>query len=275
MRTAPISFKEFDGGSVQTPTKVKTFLPGGRFGGEDTPPPPASFSEAQVKEAERDGYKKGFLEGTQEGIKQKTGEQDEVDRKLTEALVGFTQSVAPIFNDYRNMAAQIRQDVPKVALAVARKVAGDALKENAAASVEEIATRCISSMISEPKLTVTVHESLAANLEKRLKDLATKLQAATDIVVVPDAAIAVTDCKVEWKQGAFARNTEQLWQDIERAIGNMSASAAYEASQQAQKVEAEVNAPKEPVNLKEETAPQETTGEQPPATNEQPPSQKE
>lgn len=272
MQIAPMQFREFDGSAVETPAKIKpSFLPGGRFAGE-APPPPPTFSEEDLKAAEREAYKKGFLEGTQEGIKQKSSEQDEINKKIAEALVGFTQNVAPILNDYRTMAVQVRQDVPKVALAVAKKVAGQALGENAAASVEEIAARCISAMIKEPKLTVRVHESLAAGLETHVKNLAARLQAAADIVVVPDAAMPVADCKVEWQQGAFARDTAQLWQDIEKIIGNLSASAAYEAGQQMEKVEAEVSAPKPSVDLSQAAEPQAAPQEQ---STEQPTSQKE
>src|SRR5690606_30268274 len=129
----------------------------------------------------------------------------------------FVHAVAPLFADYRRMTGEITRDVPNAALAIARKVAGAALQENARANVEDVVTRCVQTVLAEPALTITVHESLAAALEQTLAERIKESQAAVDITVLRDAAMPVSDCRVEWKNGAFMRSTAKLWQDIERA----------------------------------------------------------
>jgi flagellar assembly protein FliH len=255
MRVERFSFKEFDATvavkSAPVTAGIKPLLPGGRRK-EGAPPLPPTFSEEQLKAAERESYKKGFTEGTQEGRNQAESEQAAVDRQLSETVEKFVQTLPPLLADYRQMILQLRQDLPKVALAIARKAAGNALAENAAATVEDVAMRCVESMIAEPKLTVTVHESLADTLEKKLKAMAEKQQAATDIVVMRDAAIAPTDCRIEWKHGAMERHTGQLWQHIEKAVEAMSASAAHTTEVQMTQLQAQLPETQDDTIKKEE-----------------------
>lgn len=228
MQVAPFSFKEFSSGVPEkAAARAKSFLPGGRQKEEapPPPPPPPSFSEEQLKTAEREAYKKGFVEGTQEGLNQANSEQAAVDRALSETVEKFIHSVAPLVQDYRSMALQLRQDMPKVAHAIARKAAGNALAENASAAIDEVALRCVETMIGEPKLAITVHSSLADALERKVKSLTERLQSANDVTVIKDESIAVSDCRIEWKHGAMERHTGQLWQQIDKAVEALSASA--------------------------------------------------
>lgn len=160
MNVQRFSFKEFTGGvPVGVMRAGKPFIPSGKTK-EDAPPPPPTFSEEELKTAERAGYQKGFLEGEKEGHKQAESEQAVVERKLAETVEKFAASVQPLFDDYRKTALAVQEQLPKAALAIARKVAGHALAQNAGAVIGEMAARCYETMMKEPKLTITVHESL-------------------------------------------------------------------------------------------------------------------
>lgn len=204
------------------------------------PPPPPTFSEEELKAAERDGYKKGFLEGTQEGRTQAENEQAAVERALAQTVEKFVQSIAPLFTDYRQMVMNLREQAPQVALAIARKVASGALEQNAAAVVQEVTLQCLDAMANEPKITITVHESLGDTLERKLQEIAARLPAATEIVIQRDPAMAQPDCRIEWGRGALARDTAQLWQQVEKAIGNMSAIATRDGTKQLEQLQAQV-----------------------------------
>lgn len=218
---------------------VKVFVPSGTQK-VDAPPPPAPpvYKEEDLKKAEHNGYKKGFHEGTQEGRKQVESEQAEVDRRLVEMLEQFVQSVSPLFDHYKKMVVQVQQDVPKAALAIARKVASAALDRNAETVVSDIATRCCETMINEPELSITVHESMGDTLERKLKEMATRLPAATHIVIMRDPAMPAADCRIEWKHGALERVTAQLWQQVEQAVGDMSVIAGRETAEELKALEA-------------------------------------
>lgn len=245
MRIERLNFREFEPEAMGVLTvQRKSHLPGGRRKEEVPPPPPApTFSEEQLKEAERESYKKGFLEGTEEGRRQAENEQSDLNQKLAVTVEHFIRTVAPLLADYRQMQLQLRQDMPKVALAIARKVASKALDGGAEALVNEVALACVETMIGEPKLSITVHASLADTLERKLQALTTRLQSATQCIVIRDEAIALADCRIEWKYGAMERHTGQLWQQIERAIESMVASAPRDTMQHMESLEQHI--PKE------------------------------
>jgi len=231
MQVERFSFRDLSEGTIAIVSRDKPpFKPSGK-GKEDAPPPPPTFSEAELKAAEQASYQKGFLAGEQEGRKQAENEQSIVDRKLTEAVEKFAKSVSPVFNDYRKMALTLQEQMPKAALAIARKVAGHALAHNAQAVVEEIALRCSETMMKEPKLTITVHESVAGTLARKLEQMAARLQSATDIVILRDPAMPTADCRVEWNQGGMERETAQIWQQVERMIEDMTATTTRDAQE--------------------------------------------
>ncbi|MDX1975111.1 MAG: FliH/SctL family protein [Rickettsiales bacterium] len=245
MKPAPLHLREFGGGAAQpTAKQPKSFLPGGRFRGEAPPPPPApSFTEAQYKQAQSESYRKGFLEGTEEGKKQEQSEQAIVERKLMESLSGVLKFSTPLYEDYRATILHLQHELPKIALAIARKVAGLALTENSAQMIEELTSRCVESMAGEPKLTITVHSSLGDALEKKLTALVESMQAKTSIVIIRDDAMPIDNCRVEWRHGEFARDTAKLWQEIERVVEGLSATATFQTEQHMQTVSEQLNQP--------------------------------
>lgn len=252
MRIEPLNFKTFDAGAVATREGGKTFLPGGRRRSEGPPLPPPTYNHEQFKAAERESYKKGFLEGVEDGRKQQDNDQAATERKLLEAIGGLANAAAPLFAHYRATMEQMRQDMPKAALAIARKAAGGALDQNAQAAVEETVMKCIEMMIDEPKLMITVHVSLAEAMKKKVEQLTATLPAGKDISVMADESLPAADCRVEWKNGAFTRDTGKLWQEITRVVEGMSASAHHDAKAQMDTLQQQLPATDETNNGKKE-----------------------
>jgi len=144
---------------------------------------------------------------------------------LTDIVEKFVASVAPLMADYRAKAIDLQEQTPKVALAVARKVAGPALDANGAKVIEDIAIHACETMFTEPQISIAVPEAVADTLERKLLEIASRLQAATDIVILRDPEMPPADCRIEWHNGVMERNTEKLWQNVERVLGDMSATA--------------------------------------------------
>lgn len=231
MNVQRFSFREFSEVAEARAIAAKPFLPTGRREEEPPPPPPPSFSEEQLKAAEREAYKKGFLEGTEEGKKQAENEQARVDAALSGTVEKFVASIAPVFVSHRELHKAVKEQLPGTALAIARKVAGSALDQNAQAVIEEIAVRCCEAMCNEPKLSITVQDKLGETLEKKLQALAAKLPNATDIIVLRDAAMPAADCRIEWSKGGMERKTSELWQQMEKIIGDASITATRETTE--------------------------------------------
>jgi len=233
MSIAPFSFREFGISEVEfvSSAKPKSFLPTGRKKEEapPPPPPPPTFSEDELKAAERDGYQKGFLEGIEEGKNQAANEQTAIDAALGESVEKFAAHFAPLFTMYGEMLKIQAAQLPKIAHTIAKKVAGDALEKNSYAFIEDICTRCVQTMMHEPKLVITIHDSMQKTLETKLALAARSLQTGADISVVGDANISQSNCRIEWKNGAMVRDTDALWQQVEQVVASMVASSENEA----------------------------------------------
>ena len=77
-------------------------------------------------------------------------------------------------------------------------------------------------MIHEAKLTITVHETMADTLARRLQQLAERMPASTQIIIQRSPDMPLTDCKVEWEHGSMERSVEHIWKQVEKAIDNIT-----------------------------------------------------
>ena len=196
------------------------------------PAPPRIITEDDLKAAERDGYKKGFVEGVEDGRKQAQSEQHATDLQVESLLEGFTAQVAPMFDDYRNMALELKEHMPKMALAVAKKVAAQALDEQSHELIYSMVSNACETMLHEPKITITVHESIADTLALKLKHLAERMPAATQLIIMRSPDMVVSDCTIEWQHGSLERSTQHICKQIEATIDNLIAASVRDSKQQ-------------------------------------------
>jgi flagellar assembly protein FliH len=216
------------------------------------PPPPApTFSEDEMRAAELRGYQRGFQEGMEDGKKQGDAAAVEREQKLLEHVEGFVRTITPLFEQYRQMALDLTTQMPQVALAIARKVAGAALEQNAPEIVQAMVLSACESMIKEPKLTITVHESMGDLLAKQLQILTDRLQAGNDIIILRDPDMPLADCRVEWKHGVMERKTDAIWQQVEDATENMVVSAKRDTNAHLDDMQADLPVEKPSLDNKE------------------------
>jgi flagellar assembly protein FliH len=234
MLISPLTFKEFEGSSLPAGEIRRKPFSAPKIKDEEpaAPPPPPTFSEEELKAAERDAYQRGFLEGIRDGKNQAQSEQAEVERILAGGLENFVKSISPIFSQYKNHCRQLKQDMPVLALSIAKKVAGAALSDDLQSVIEAAAEQCLEIMVTEPKITVTVNSRLAGNLTQKLQQLSGREKTAASIEVIADANIAISDYRIEWKNGSIERSVEKLWQHMDKAIGNMLSTIENEPEEQ-------------------------------------------
>lgn len=246
MQTEQILFKEFDSAANRKGAGTSPFLPGGRAGRE-VPPPPPTFSQEDLDLAKKEAHKQGLAEGIDEGKRQQQNEQATIHKALLSSLAGINQMFMPLVDDYKKTVTALRSDMPRVALAAAKKAAGKALDENAQSAISETVEKCLASLPDVPEITLHIHESMAATLEEELKQMAQSAPHAAYIKVQGNADMPQTDCKISWKDGALLRDTQQIWQNIETAIDKMAAGEQFKAEGDMEKLGQENTSPQAPV----------------------------
>lgn len=273
MRAEPILFKEFDYKAVSVKKRTSSLLPGGRTKGE-VPPPPPTFSEEQLKTAEKEAFKKGFLEGTEEGKRQQKDAEADTQEALRQTLMDVCSRFTPLVDNYKQQIAGLRVNMPKLALAAAKKAAGKALNDHAATHLNDIVERCLKSLPDEPEIAITIHESLSESLKKHIETLGQGYPVAKNITVTPNKDMPAGNCMIGWKDGSFLRDTGQIWLQLDQAIEQIAAGESFAVKQQmdrlpetAEPKQAAAEAPAAPANEQ----PQPPEGEKPAGTDDQPP----
>lgn len=234
MLISPLNFREFDSGSISGGDAKKKIFSSKKTKEEqaEAPPPPPSFSEEELNAAKRDAYQQGFLEGIKEGNAQAQNEHAEIDRIVQESLENFVKSINPIFSSYISHCSKLKQNMPPLALAIAKKVAGEALAKDYSEILENIATQCAAAMITEPEINITVNPRLSDSLAARLQKISNHEKYASNIHILSDESKPVSDYLIEWQDGSIERKTERLWQQMDKAIENMLAAIRHEPEEQ-------------------------------------------
>lgn len=241
IKVEPIQLRSFGDGVITDKSKgARVFIPNTKPPAPEAPPPPPTFSEEELKAAERDGFQKGFLEGVKEGRKQMEMEQMQIDLQCAALASKFEQAVMPLFQHYERFGTLLYEQIPNIALSIAKKVAGEALQENAHKHIADIATRACETMMHEAKMTITAHESLGDKLEHMLQGLASRLPEHTEIIILRDPAMPLSDCRIDWKQGSLEHSQQVLWERVQKAIENLSVTQQRESMQDLNELKAQV-----------------------------------
>ena len=78
-------------------------------------------------------------------------------------------------------------------------------------------------MIDEPRLTITVNNTLHERISSRLDPMMTETGFEGKVIINGDEDLPLSDCRIEWGTGTASRDTDALWQDIDSLIvENMS-----------------------------------------------------
>jgi flagellar assembly protein FliH len=234
MLIEPFTFKEFESATVAAKELRKSPFTPKRANNDEPPPPPPTptFSEDELKSAERDAYQRGFLDGIKDGMAQAQNEQADAERVLMERLENFAENISPIFERYKAHCLQLKQNMPPLALAIARKVAGEAITNDHQEILQKAVQHCMETMISEPNVIITINEKLAHHLSNKLQKLNGKVPSTAHIEVIASEQMPFGDYYIEWKNGSLERSTEKLWQQMEKAINNMLSMLANEQEEQ-------------------------------------------
>jgi flagellar biosynthesis/type III secretory pathway protein FliH len=109
--------------------------------------------------------------------------------------------------------------VQKLSLAIARKVAGDALKREPMHSVEALVKECVALFAGNERIMIFVaaqkYEGLKQSIDT-IKPLLKDFQG--EIIIEGDDSLQEHDCRVEWKSGEALFSEELLWSEIDQIV---------------------------------------------------------
>lgn len=226
-RFIPPSFDTVQPGAKTTPFSPKAFG-ANKKEAPAAPPPPPSFSEADLKAAEAAGYRKGYVAGELEGKKIAEGELAQLDRNIETTLAPIAEELLSVFRAYNSFVREQAAATPALAMALAKKIAGDALAKDSLPLIEPLARDCVTRILGEASIVVTVHESIATRLEEKLGRYFEHSKEPGNIVIHGDTNVQPTDCTIVWAHGQARMSQDERLQDLQRMVDEIAVNQAHQ-----------------------------------------------
>lgn len=174
-----------------------------------------TFSEEQLQaaraEGEAAGYEKGLAAARQEQMEAEAARNAQAVALLETLLTRMDTEVAA----YHAMFGALREEMAGIVLAIARKLAGNALEAQPLGAVESMVNECMTMLSGEAKLSIAV----CPELETPMKTYLAKLRREGQMVdIVADPKMQPGDCRIQWPGGKAVRDQSGLEKEIEDIV---------------------------------------------------------
>lgn len=170
-----------------------------------------TFSEEEVEQARAEGFDAGKEEGRREAA-------DATEQKLLETVETACAKLADVYNTQTEANREIGREMISVATAIAKKMFPDLNARNALGEVERVVQETLKAVTEEPRIQIMVNPELREPLSERLSTMTHRAGFEGKVFVNPDPAMQLGDCRIEWSNGAAVRDSEEMWQMIDKII---------------------------------------------------------
>lgn len=156
-------------------------------------------------------------EGVQEGRAQA---ERQSQARLADALTRLGLSAAGLIGQSDARDRDREEEALAFAVALARRIAGDALDAQPLAAIGEAARAALQHLRGVPHLVVRVHDSLVDEAEALVKRMARERGFEGRLVVLGEPDLAPGDARMEWADGGVVRDRARIEAAVLDAIGS-------------------------------------------------------
>lgn len=211
-----IYLKDFFQPLVQEPSSLEPVAE------EVAPPPPPTFSLAQLEDAQLSARKEGFAEGFEAGYAESQATQAAREEEVARAMQSIMQSFEQLHGQYQAVIAEQQKEVASLALLIAKKIVGASLQADAMPMIEAMVNECVPMVFGKPRITIELHSDLIEPAHERLKALMQRQGYEGDVTLRANNALDIYDVRVDWASGHAERRVETLWIELETLIQSFS-----------------------------------------------------
>jgi len=159
-------------------------------------------------------------QGIQEGIQQGKSESIEIDKQLIASLTDFSNKVEGLFNAHHNIIAVEKEITTQASVDIAHKMTliypDEAIMESIKIMVDDI----YETVITKPKIVISAHNNLQEKLDEYIGNIFNKDRYSGFIDIKYSADIPINDFSIKWHDGGIQRDSEKIWQEIEKIINH-------------------------------------------------------
>lgn len=172
---------------------------------------------AQHSAAEADGYRLGFEAGQRETAAL-------IERRTADATADIANALRALSANFAITHAKLQSEAVDIAVAVARKLAGELLATEPLGQIAALVDDCMRQLASTPHLLVRINDALYDDCRTRLDELAKHSGFQGKLVILADPDIAGGDCRIEWADGGVVLERREIEARIADLVGRYMAS---------------------------------------------------
>tara|TARA_B100001540_G_scaffold315587_1_gene343197 strand:- start:526 stop:1173 length:648 start_codon:yes stop_codon:yes gene_type:complete len=178
---------------------------------KNTEPDVPVIDETVLNQAREEAYAQGVAAGKQQVLNSIEKQQEILSAQLIECL----QQLARQHEEY---LAIMQRDAARLAHAITSSLAPALVKSTPLPEIEMLVTQCLKNNPHEARLVVRVADHLLSPLQTQIDSLKDAAGFTGQIVLLGDAALQDSNCRVEWADGGAERDFEQLKATADKTI---------------------------------------------------------
>ncbi|HEV7260524.1 MAG TPA: flagellar assembly protein FliH [Bosea sp. (in: a-proteobacteria)] len=155
----------------------------------------------------------GVIAGREQGRR-------EAESQINSLIAQLARAAERLIAQEAAHAGEVEAQAAYVAIVAAKALAGAALTERPLAALENGLRECLSHARHAPHLVMRVNDGAVEAAEGLVKRLAQEMGFAGRLVVLGDPGIAPGDGRLEWADGGFVIESEQLARLVDQAVAN-------------------------------------------------------
>ncbi|MHB2165852.1 FliH/SctL family protein [Alsobacter sp. R-9] len=167
--------------------------------------------QQRLEEAQREGYERGLLDGRREA-------EQEAAMRLAQAAEALAGQAAAVIAGLDAERARLEHEAARLALAFARKIAGDLVDAAPLGPLQQAASDVFRNIVGAPHAVVTVPQDQIDRAKALLDRLALERGFAGRLVVLGEPEMLAGDFRIEWADGGVSRDGATLQSLIASAI---------------------------------------------------------
>lgn len=167
----------------------------------------SSRANAKIKEAYEKGREAGLAEA-----------QAAIERQLAAAAEAIGEGLSNLESTRTAIESEMNGQAIEMAAALVGKALPALARREAMGEVQATIKECLARVLEEPRIVVRVADALLDSLQARIDALVQESGYAGQVVLLADAGLGPSDCRVEWANGGAERDMDSVWKEIEAAI---------------------------------------------------------
>ncbi len=171
----------------------------------------------KVTEAEARAHRNGYDTALREA-------KVESDRRSAQALQEIGVAIKGIAARFSNIESRMETEAVDVAVAVARKLAGELIAREPLGEVTALVADCFAQLVSTPHIVVRINDQLYEAAHARIEALAKQTGFAGRLIILAEPNIKTGDCRIEWADGGVVLEHAAIEAKIDELVGRYIAS---------------------------------------------------